>query len=133
MNEMREPGHAWSCKQIPNGMTPIVICERSDLLARVDSLMAENSRLHVEAAASQNAWRVLMDERDAAVAALEDDPYASDAEIVGDLTSGLLDAAARLDAVDALHQPTGGTRGVKWCAHCRKDWPCPTSQIVRPA
>jgi hypothetical protein len=60
----REPGHAWSCKQIPNGMNPIVVCERSDLLEQVASLAAKNTKLRIEANQAQTAWRILIDERD---------------------------------------------------------------------
>jgi hypothetical protein len=31
----------WSCKQIPNGMNPIVVCERQDLLDEIELLQQE--------------------------------------------------------------------------------------------
>lgn len=72
MNEMRELGHPWSCKQVPNGMNPIVICERSDLLESVAALTAQNARLRTEASVAQTNWRTLMDERDALEALVTD-------------------------------------------------------------
>lgn len=35
----------WHCQQIPNGMDPIVVCEREDLLKRIEELEAELKRL----------------------------------------------------------------------------------------
>ena len=36
---------SWACKQLPNGMNPIVVCERETLRAELERLRAENDEL----------------------------------------------------------------------------------------
>jgi hypothetical protein len=35
----------WHCKQLPNGTSPIVVCERETLQIEIERLRAENERL----------------------------------------------------------------------------------------
>ena len=35
----------WHCKQLPNGMNPIVVCERQDLLDEIERLRAAGDEL----------------------------------------------------------------------------------------
>jgi hypothetical protein len=35
----------WACKQLPNGMNPIVVCERQDLLDEIARLRAAGDAL----------------------------------------------------------------------------------------
>jgi hypothetical protein len=35
----------WHCKQLPNGMNPIVVCERQDLLDEIERLRAAGDAL----------------------------------------------------------------------------------------
>jgi len=39
---------SWHCAQAPNGMNPIVVCERESLLAEIERLQGEVARLRVE-------------------------------------------------------------------------------------
>jgi uncharacterized small protein (DUF1192 family) len=96
----------WHCKQLPNGNSPIVVCERETLQAEVERLRAERddhkARLAVEAVTAPDAdYDTMMDSLQARIR----DMWAEIERLRADLDAerALSDELHRALCVSALH------------------------------